>query len=190
MKNSTVEILVGSDYYLDLILPKSIEIQRGFYLLASKLGWTLTGRTQEIYSSEDEQVMMITNGTLSLTEYCLHSAVSECTFANSIDDFWNLETIGIQDYPHTLDDERTHVIFNRTLKMENDRYQVTWLWIEKFPELPENRELAYGRLKSFIYQLQRNPNLLHKYDDIIPDQCKRGIIEKNPSRQRETGIKH
>ena len=90
LKDSTVDILVGSDYYLDLILPERTEIQRGLYLLASKLGWILTGRIQETYSSEDEQVMMITNGTLSLTEYCLRSAVSECTFANSIVDFWNL----------------------------------------------------------------------------------------------------
>ncbi|XP_078334132.1 uncharacterized protein LOC144625796 [Crassostrea virginica] len=190
LEDSTVDILVGSDYYLDLILPERIEIQRGFYLLATKLGWILTGRTQETYSSEDEQVMMITNGTVSLTEYCLHSAVSECTFANSIDDFWNLETIGIQDSPHTLDDEQALEIFNRTLKMENNRYQVTWPWKEEFPELPENRELAYGRLKSLINQLQRNPDLLHKYDDIIQDQCKRGIIEKIPSSQSETGIKH
>mgnify|MGYP003684514647 CR=1 FL=1 len=33
-------------------------------------------------------------------------------------------------------------------------------------------------------------DLLHKYDDIIQDQCKRGIIKKIPSSQSETRIKH
>ncbi|XP_062582984.1 uncharacterized protein LOC134244753 [Saccostrea cucullata] len=190
-ENSTIDILIGNDYYLDLILPERIEIQKGFYLLASRLGWILTGRTQEAYSKEEEQVMMITNGTLSLTECCLHSAVDEyLPFKPSIDEFWKLETIGIQDSPHTSDDEKALKNFNSTLKMENKRYQVTWPWKEEFPELPENRELAYGRLKSLLHKLQCNPDLLHKYDDIIQDQCKKGIIEKIPSQQRETGIKH
>ncbi|XP_062614769.1 uncharacterized protein LOC134276539 [Saccostrea cucullata] len=190
-ENSTIDILIGNDYYLDLILPERIEIQKGFYLLASRLGWILTGRTQEAYSKEEEQVMMITNGTLSLTECCLHSAVDEClTFKPSIEEFWKLETIGIQDSPHTSDDEKALKNFNSTLKMENKRYQVTWPWKEEYPELPENRELAYGRLKSLLHKLQCNPDLLHKYDDIIQDQCKKGIKEKIPSQQRETDIKH
>lgn len=34
-ENSTADILIGNDYYMDLILPERIEIQKGFYLLAS-----------------------------------------------------------------------------------------------------------------------------------------------------------
>ena len=37
--SSTVELLVGNDYYLDIILPKKIEVQPGLYLLFSKLEW-------------------------------------------------------------------------------------------------------------------------------------------------------
>ena len=190
-ENSTVDILIGNDYYLDLILPERIEIQKGFYLLASKLGWILTGRTQRQYCKDEEQVMMITNGNLSLTEYCLHSRVDECLSVKpSIDDFWNLETIGIQDSPYTSDDGKALRNFNSTLKIENNRYQVTWPWKEEFPDLPENRELAYGRLKSLVHKLQSNSELLHKYDEIIQDQCKKGNIEKVQRSNGETGIKH
>lgn len=190
-ENSTVDILIGNEYYLDLILPERIEIQKGFYLLASKLGWILTGRTQRKYCEDEEQVMMITNGNLSLTEYCLHSRVDECLSVKpSIDDFWNLETIGIQDSPYTSDDGKALRNFNSTLKIENNRYQVTWPWKEEFPDLPENRELAYGRLKSLVHKLQSNSELLHKYDEIIQDQCKKGIIEKVQRSNGETGIKH
>eukprot|EP00105_Crassostrea_gigas_P032401 XP_011455393.1 PREDICTED: uncharacterized protein LOC105347859 [Crassostrea gigas] len=134
---------------------------------------------------------MITNGNLSLTEYCLHSRVDECLSVKpSIDDFWNLETIGIQDSPYTSDDGKALRNFNSTLKIENNRYQVTWPWKEEFPDLPENREVAYGRLKSLVHKLQSNSELLHKYDEIIQDQCKKGIIEKVQRCNRETGIKH
>ena len=42
-ESSTIELLIGSDYYLDLILPQKVEIQPDLYLLASKLGWLLSG---------------------------------------------------------------------------------------------------------------------------------------------------
>ena len=42
-ESSKIELLIGIDYYLDIILSQKIEIQPGLYLLASKLGWILTG---------------------------------------------------------------------------------------------------------------------------------------------------
>ncbi|XP_063435905.1 uncharacterized protein LOC134716797 [Mytilus trossulus] len=73
--------------------------------------------------------------------------------------------------------------------MENGRYQVAWPWKEKLPELPENRELAYGRLKSLFQKMKNNPDLLN--NEIIQDQCKKGIIEKVSNQcSKDTGIKH
>lgn len=37
-----VEMLLGNDYYLDLVLCQKIEIQPGLYLLSTKCGWMLT----------------------------------------------------------------------------------------------------------------------------------------------------
>ena len=33
--------------------------------------------------------------------------------------------------------------------------------------LPENRELAFGRLKSLVNKMKRNPELVDKYDAVI-----------------------
>ena len=44
---SSLELLIGNDYYLDIVLPQRVEVQPGLYLLGSKLGWILTGRTGE-----------------------------------------------------------------------------------------------------------------------------------------------
>lgn len=57
-ESSTVELLVGSNYYLDIILPQKIEVQPGLYLLVSKLGWILTGRTSESESTANESAML------------------------------------------------------------------------------------------------------------------------------------
>ncbi|CAG2200117.1 unnamed protein product [Mytilus edulis] len=148
LESSTIEILIGNDYYLDIILPQKIEIQQGLYLLGSKLGWILTGRSQLSDEERENKMTMTVNGLLSITECCLHSTIDTCLqIKPSIEDFWKLETIGIQDCPYTSDDENTLSNFVTSLKMENGRYQVAWPKREKLPELPENRELAYGRLK-------------------------------------------
>ena len=47
-ESSSVELLIGNDYYLDIILPQKTEVQAGLYMLGSKFGWILSGRTSEI----------------------------------------------------------------------------------------------------------------------------------------------
>ena len=57
------------------------------------------------------------------------------------------------------------------------RYQITWPWRNEDSKLPENFELNLGRLKSLYRRNGANPELLHKYDNIIKDQLEKGIIE-------------
>ena len=44
---STIELLIGSDYHLELTTTEKIELKPGLYLLGSKLGWILSGRFGE-----------------------------------------------------------------------------------------------------------------------------------------------
>ena len=46
-------------------------------------------------------------------------------------------------------------------------YIVTWPWKEDKSCLPENRELAFGSLKSLVKKMKSNPQLVDKYDAII-----------------------
>ena len=96
----------------------------------------------------------------------------------SLEDFWNLETIGINDLPEDLQDNEALKTFHETLRYEAGRYHVSWPWKDDIPCLPENRELAFGRLKSLIHKLRNNPDLVKQYDSIIQDQLDRGVIEK------------
>ena len=42
---STVELLIGNDYYCDLVSSEREKAGPGLYLLGSHLGWILSGRT-------------------------------------------------------------------------------------------------------------------------------------------------
>ena len=61
---SSVDLLIGNDHYLDLILPQKIEIKKGLHMLGSKLGWILAGQTAETLENTAEPIMLIlTYGT-------------------------------------------------------------------------------------------------------------------------------
>ena len=182
-ESSSIEILIGSDYYLDLILPQKIEIQPGLYLLASKLGWLLSGRTTRHTESDDERqetnMIVLTYGTEieSDSKIFADPDILLPTKAN-LEDFWKLETIGIHDSPVDPLDNKVHQTFNEALQYRDGRYYTSWPWKYDFPPLPENRELAFGRLKSLITKMRNNHELAEQYDKVIQDQLKLGVIER------------
>ena len=89
-----------------------------------------------------------------------------------------LETIGISDSPDQCDNDVALKKFSETLKYDQRRYTVSWPWKEDCPDLPENRALALGNLRSLVSQMKNNPVLIQEYDEIIEDQLYKGIIEQ------------
>ena len=179
-ETSSVELLIGNDYYLDIILPQKIEVQPGLYMLGSKLGWILSGRTSEIVERTTEpSMLLLTQGKRIENETSFLTSLDKSLPTKpNIEDFWRLESIGINDSPVESDNEVAQKKFSETLKFEQGRYTVSWSWKEDQPNLPENRTLALGRLKSLVSRMKSNPELIQKYDDIITDQLNKGIIEK------------
>lgn len=66
-------------------------------------------------------------------------------------------------------------MFRESVQFEKGRYLVKWPWIEEFLELPTNRELAFGRLKSCVGRMRDKPELLKKYDKVIEIQVCNGV---------------
>ena len=180
-ESTTIDLLVGNDYYLDFILPQKVEIQPGLYMLGSKVGWILAGRTSDEGEEMVEQNMLvITCGTDVQRETSLFTNVDKSLPVKpNLEDFWNLESIGIHDTPENQNSENNKILkqFNEELQYENGRYSVSWPWKHQL-ELPDNRALAIGRLKSLIKRMNNNPALLTQYGDILDDQLRKGVIEK------------
>ena len=160
-ETSSAELLIGNDYYLDIILPQKIEIQPELYMLGSKLGWILSGRTSETVENTAEHSMLIlTYGTDVNRETTLITQTdSSLPLKPNLEDIWRLESIGIQESPTENDDNVALNKFNETLNYEHGRYAVPWPWKRDRPDLPENHRLALGRLKSLINRIKGNPDL-------------------------------
>ena len=98
-ENSSVELLTGNDYYLDIILPQKMEVQLGLFMLGSKLGSILSGRTSENIERKVEQNMLILTqgkGIESETTFfsCLDKSLPTKPY---VENFWKLEAIGINE---------------------------------------------------------------------------------------------
>ena len=79
-----------------------------------------------------------------------------------LSDFWNLETIGISDPIDVKDDDRTLEKFNNTISSQEGRYFIAWPWKSDDIELPENFDVAFGRMKSLSCRLQADKMLLQQ----------------------------
>ncbi|CAC5415552.1 unnamed protein product [Mytilus coruscus] len=62
-ESSEIDLLIGNDYYLDLILARRLEVQPGLYFLASKLGWMVTGRVKNTDDQAIETGLLIMSHT-------------------------------------------------------------------------------------------------------------------------------
>ena len=128
--------------------------------------------------------------TDTATHNMLTSVESAIATKPNLELFWNLESLGITESPLTCDDDLALDHFNKTAKLVDGRYEVTWPWKEENPNLPSNYYLALGRLKSILQKLKKHPQLLQQYEAIIQEQLQRGIIEKVVTGTEEGPIKH
>ena len=160
-----IDILVGSDYFWNIIDGDRITLPSGLLLLSSKLGYVLTGRYPDPAEGE------VNNNVSSCIVTIMSQNDSPC-----LSDFWNLETTEIYDPIHVKDDDRALDKFNNTICYQEGRYFITWPWKSEDVELPQNFDVAFGRMKSLSRRLQAD-KMLQQCSDVIRSQFEAGIIE-------------
>ena len=137
---STVDVLIGSDFYWQLVGSEIRQGKGGPVAINSKLGWLLSG---PLNSSE------FTNNT-SCNLILAHEDANNCPNDNDqlyamLKQFWELETIGIIDNMGTssqVDKFLSDIVFTE------GRYQVSLPWNEGHLSVPDHFVLSLNRLRS------------------------------------------
>ncbi|OXA53364.1 Cytochrome P450 4C1 [Folsomia candida] len=160
-----VEILIGSDYWGQLVVGKPVLLECGLVAVDTIFGWTLSG---PIYGDKKSTTAMM--------------GISQVITESSVQDLWNLETIGITDPSESKSreecEEAARQHFLRTVsKSENGRYTVTVPWLDGAPEIPGNKSVAEKRLVSTTNKL-RSQGQLENYDKIFSEWEKEGFIDE------------
>ena len=193
-ESSTLGILIGNDYYDDIVLDERKKLQSGLHIIKTKFGWILSGKMTVKKDGTPENTLFVMTQTSSRLPPEVHKMHSENTlsaFQPQIEDLWNLETIGINPKSKDERDDLVMESFKNTVSKQPDgRYQVSWPWRKDDPNLPDNYELSLGRLKTLIRRFHSDKDLLKKYNDIIMEQLKKGIIEKVTDTEDSSNMKH
>ena len=124
------DMLLGNDYYFDLLQLRNIDLGNGLFLFQSQLGWVCGGKvTAETELVSEPTLFVSTIGVvptnIPLTTHMLTSVDSPIAVKPSIELFWNLESLGITESPSVSEDDVALDHFNRAVKFVDGRYMVT-----------------------------------------------------------------
>ena len=173
-----ITLLIGADHYWDVVEDNIIR-GSGPTAAKSKIGYLLSGPTLA-YSS-----------TLELNATVLKAVVATEREEETLERFWNLESIGI--LPNEIEEEEREFVKSyqsSSIHLENGRYSAELPWKPNHPPLPTNEPVARGRTRSMIRRLARDPEKLKTYARIITDQEQRGFIEKVPTTDKNRNKVH
>ena len=85
----------------------------------------------------------------------------------------------------SAEQEKALESFNKDIKFEGGRYEVSLPWKNKAP-LMANEEEALGRLDKLTKKLERDTQLKNRYDSVLIDLEKDGIIHEIPQHELES----
>ncbi|XP_013413205.1 uncharacterized protein LOC106175645 [Lingula anatina] len=159
-----VSVLIGADHYWDFV-EDTIMRGPGPTAVASKFGYLLSGPAHS-----DDYV--------TANDTAFHVMAKQRNAEDdTLDKFWNLESIGIKDNKQTVQDPSDFQNFQRNyIEKRDDQYVAKLPWKTDHSPLPTNYRNACHRTRNTVRKLPVETRRV--YDTIIRNQEKRNFIEK------------
>ena len=156
-----IDVLVGADYL------KGCTIRGKFdepVAVETKLGWVLSGPLKGQDTCADVHFTQVN---------FVASSVGEQESLEDVQRLWDLGTLGIREIT-----DQVHESFENNISFNGSRYSVCLPWKEGHPELPTNYGTSLYRLRTQMQRLEKDPDILKEYGNIIEEQLRVGVIEK------------
>ena len=182
--NRPIEILVGSDEYWGIVTGGKVIRDRGLVAVESKLGWLLsgvcegtTGKKKSSHDSFASTNLIFNDGDAYLQE-------ERDDLKAQLACFWETESIGVkgESAESKIYDNKG---FLRSIQHDGTRYSVDLPWTAEKEQLPDHEKLCEDRALRLHERLKRNPELMEKYDEIMKEQLKTGVLEPVPEKDAE-----
>lgn len=164
--SDSIDILIGTDYYWQVVIGDIICGDTGPVALNSHFGWLVSGPTKSLSVNYAISTLNIKgDGNMEYSDNQLTQDLSK---------FWDTEAIGIFDSnQETTDQFPPGHIFD----WESCRYQVTLPWKSDTRSLSDCHALCVGHLNQLYKRLRKGELILKEYDEIFRKQLEYGIIE-------------
>ena len=166
---TSFELLIGLDYYWKVMTGDVIRGEEGPVALASRIGYILSGPSKGNFKGHKNE--KITSNQLTFS-FRIQSEQKENRLEDAISKFWSVESLGVEE-PQTIME-----LTQGTIKHNGERYEVSLPWRENHPVLSDNYFQSKVRLNSLLKKLQKDPEMMKNYKEVIDDQIEKGIVEK------------
>uniref|UniRef100_A0A7I4Y5S6 DUF1758 domain-containing protein n=1 Tax=Haemonchus contortus TaxID=6289 RepID=A0A7I4Y5S6_HAECO len=175
-----------------------VTLPSGLHLLPTKAGNLITGshlhpqQVLEIQTCEDVE-KWDKYWSLEAQINTLSTGDENSTEEELWDHYWTLENEGTQEFSGPLQVEKADTDrqvwdkFNETIERREDGYYVRLPWKDNGLFLPDNKAIALRRLVNTWNALQRNPELLQRYNNVFEEQLRSKIVEDVPKQAKATG---
>ena len=174
-----IELLVGADYYYDLVHP-GYHREDTLILLPTKQGYAVTGSYAA--SSQETQVEVVTvlKVAISPIDKYVITTDHDISCPSDLNKLWDLDNIGICSHELDILSKQVLTTYEETVEYDsaNSQYIVKLPWNENKDKLPSNFGMAMGRLRSLQRQFQVDPQYCQAYSAVIAEQERRGFIER------------
>ena len=178
------DILIGLDNYWALVKNNCLKSTSGLVAQETAFGWMLSGVLYNDRSrSEQNHDQSMNNASKTRSLFCqTEMAVSE----TEVRRMWDLDSIGI--CPEQPEDDKMLDNFNKKIKCNGERYIVKLSWKDTSCKetLMNNKTQALSRLNSLSKKLNKNPDMKARYDAVLEDLQKNGIIGEIQKQNEET----
>lgn len=173
-----LDILIGLDYYWNLVTPKDAVQVGKTVAMKSVFDWILSGNVGKC--SDPTGVPLSSTYKSSSSQLLCISKVSDADMSK----FWDLETIGINSNKECKEDIRNKVVheYSDKIKFVNGRYEVHLPWKENAIKdtLMSNELHAKKRLNKLLVKLDKDEDLKAEYMKVFDEYEYLGIIEEVP----------
>lgn len=163
-----IELLIGADYYGQLLTGRIEYLENGLVAMETMYGWTLSGSINMPSAAESSNIAMLATSLF----------VSDSTISR----LWQLETIGIQDSIEVKTQQQRELEvreqFDSSVKRTDGRYVVSLPWTEGHApdKMNSNRAAAMRRLQTTTAKLVSQQRY-DEYNTVFNDWLSEDFIE-------------
>ena len=129
-----VELMVGADFFWNIMTGETVHGNRGPVAMRSKFGYVLSGPSiVSTFVANQPSTSMMTTALIAESR--------EDALVESLSKLWDLESIGIREESAVLPGVREDIVFREEAGM----YEVSQLWKNNHDDLGDNFQLAKRR---------------------------------------------
>lgn len=180
-----IDVMIGADYYWSVVQNHVVRGELyGPIALCTRLDYDLSGPVIVPGVSQQPSVNMSHVMKAECNVVKEHTE-ADASLKEELCRFWDYETLGIKEKG---EDDNFSKDYCRNVRFDGNHHEVSLLFRDEHPTIPDNYLVARNRLNSSLKRLRSNPELLQQYDNVIKEQLNSVVVE-SVDRSREEQVR-